>query len=65
MIFSENGCSFFRSCANPGVLRMRKPEAAVAAARNVPLAVETPVRLVCLALLLAIAALACRIVSLW
>jgi hypothetical protein len=27
--------------------------------------VETPARLVCLALLLAIAALACRIVSLW
>jgi hypothetical protein len=46
---------------------MRKPEAAVAAARNAPAAarIETPVRLVCLALLLAIAALACRIASLW
>jgi len=42
-------------------LRMRKPKAAVAAARNV----ETPAQLVCLALLLAIAALACRIASLW
>jgi hypothetical protein len=48
-------------------LRMRKPEAAVAAARNLPASgqLETPVRLVCLALLLAIAALACRITSLW
>jgi hypothetical protein len=47
-------------------LRMRKPKAAVAAARNAPAAgpLETPVRLVCLALLLAIAALACRIASL-
>jgi hypothetical protein len=46
---------------------MRKPEAAIAAARNAPAAepVETPVRLICLALLLAIAALACRIASLW
>jgi hypothetical protein len=46
---------------------MRKPEAAVAAARNVTAAgpVETPVRLVCLALLLAIAALVCRIASFW
>jgi len=46
---------------------MRKSGAAVAATRNVPAAepVETPVRLVCLALLLAIAALACRIASLW
>jgi hypothetical protein len=46
---------------------MRKPEAAVAAGKNAPAAgpVETPVRLVCLALLLAIAALACRIASLW
>lgn len=43
---------------------MRKPKAAVAAATNSgPL--ETPVQLVCLALLLAIAALACRIASLW
>ena len=51
----------------PVVLRMRKPEAAVAAASNNPAAepVETPVRLVCLALLLAIAALGCRIASLW
>jgi hypothetical protein len=49
------------------VLRMRKPKAAVAAARNVPAAepLETPVRLICLALLLAIAALACRIASFW
>ena len=46
---------------------MRKPKAAVAAARNAPGAglLETPVRLVCLSLLLAIAALACRIASLW
>jgi len=46
---------------------MRKPEAAVAAEKNAPSArlVEPPVRLVCLALLLAIASLACRIVSLW
>jgi hypothetical protein len=46
---------------------MRKPKAAVAAARNASAAgtLETPVRLVCLALLLAIAALACRIASLW
>jgi hypothetical protein len=46
---------------------MRKPETAPAAARTVPVAtpVETPARLVCLALLLAIAALACRIASLW
>ena len=46
---------------------MRKSEAAVAAARNAPAAepLETPVRLICLALLLAIAALACRIASLW
>jgi hypothetical protein len=46
---------------------MRKPEAAVAAARNLPASgpLEMPVRLVCLALLLAIAALACRIASLW
>ena len=46
---------------------MRKPEAAIAAGKNSPgtgLA-ETPVQLVCLALLLAIAALACRIASLW
>jgi hypothetical protein len=49
------------------VLRMRKPEAAVVAARNAPAAepVETPMRLICLALLLAIAALACRIASFW
>jgi hypothetical protein len=46
---------------------MRKPEAAVAAGKNATAVepVETPVRLVCLALLLAIAALACRIASLW
>jgi len=46
---------------------MREPEAAVAAATNATAAgsVETPARLVCLALLLAIAALACRIASLW
>jgi hypothetical protein len=46
---------------------MRKPEAAVVAARSAPAAepVEAPVRLVCLALLLAIAALTCRIASLW
>jgi hypothetical protein len=45
---------------------MRKPEAAVAAGKNTPTEpMETPVRLVCLALLLAIAALACRIASLW
>jgi hypothetical protein len=49
-----------------GVLRMRKPQAAVAA-RNAGASgpVETPMQLVCLALLLAIAALACRIASLW
>jgi hypothetical protein len=46
---------------------MRKPGAAVAAGNNSRAIgpVETPVRLVCLALLLAIAALACRIASLW
>jgi len=46
---------------------MRKPEAAIAAARNAPAAepVETPVRLICLALLLAITALVCRIASFW
>jgi hypothetical protein len=46
---------------------MRKPEAAVAAARSAPAAkpVEAPVRLICFALLLAIAALAARIASLW
>ena len=46
---------------------MRKPGAAIAAGNNVPAAepVETPVRLVCIALLLAIAALACRIISFW
>jgi hypothetical protein len=45
---------------------MRKPEAAVAAGKNARAEpMETPVRLVCLALLLAIAALACRIASLW
>jgi hypothetical protein len=46
---------------------MRKPEAAVAAARNAPAGepVETPARLICLALLLAIAALVCRIASFW
>ena len=46
---------------------MRKPEAAVAAGKTALMAgpAETPVRLVCLALLLAIAALACRIASLW
>jgi hypothetical protein len=46
---------------------MRRPQTAVAAARDAPAAepVETPVRLVCIALLLAIAALACRIASLW
>lgn len=46
---------------------MRKPEAAFAAEQNAQAAqpVETPVRLVCLALLLAIAALACRIASVW
>ena len=51
----------------PVVLRMRKPEAAVVAARNNPAAeaMEVPARLVCLALLLAIAALACRIATLW
>jgi hypothetical protein len=51
----------------PVVLRMRKPEAAVVAARNDPAAepMEMPARLVCLALLLAIAALTCRIASLW
>jgi hypothetical protein len=42
---------------------MRKREAAVAFERNAP--AETPVRLVCLALLLAIAALGVRIASLW
>jgi hypothetical protein len=46
---------------------MRNPDAAVAAVKNVPATgpVDTPVQLVCLALLLAIAALACRIASLW
>jgi hypothetical protein len=46
---------------------MRRPKAAVAAARNAPAAepAETPVGLICLALLLAIAALACRIASFW
>ena len=46
---------------------MRKPEAAVAARKHAPAVgpVETPVQLVCLALLLAIAALVCRIASLW
>ena len=46
---------------------MRKPEAAVAAAKNAPAVgpFETPVQLVCLALVIAIAALACRIASLW
>jgi hypothetical protein len=46
---------------------MREPKAAVAAARKAQAAgpAETPVRLVCLALLLATAALACRIASLW
>ncbi len=46
---------------------MRKPESAVAAARNLPASgpLETPMRLVCLALLLAIAALVCRIASIW
>jgi hypothetical protein len=46
---------------------MPEPEAAVAAARNATAAgpVETPARLVCLALLLAIATLGCRIASLW
>ena len=46
---------------------MRKPQTAVAAATNTPAAqaMETPVGLVCLALLLAIVALACRIASLW
>jgi hypothetical protein len=46
---------------------MRKPGAAVAAGSNATAGgpAETPARLVCLALLLAIAALACRIASLW
>jgi hypothetical protein len=45
---------------------MREPKAAVAAARKAQAGpAETPVRLVCLALLLATAALACRIASLW
>jgi hypothetical protein len=46
---------------------MREPEAAVAAATNDSASgpAETPVRWVCLALLLAITALACRIASLW
>jgi hypothetical protein len=46
---------------------MRKSEAVVAAARNLPASgpLEAPAQLVCLALLLAIAALACRIASLW
>jgi hypothetical protein len=50
-----------------GVLRMREPEAAVVAGKDGPAIgpVETPVQLVCLALLLAIAALVCRIASLW
>jgi hypothetical protein len=47
---------------------MRRANAAAAARKTAwPVAgpVETPVRLVCLALLLAIVALGCRIVSLW
>jgi hypothetical protein len=46
---------------------MRRPQIAVVAARNAAATetVETPVRLICLALLLAIAALACRIASFW
>jgi hypothetical protein len=46
---------------------MRKANSAVAAKKSVQAAgsVETPVELVCLALLLAIAALVCRIASIW
>ena len=46
---------------------MRKPETAVTAGKNAQAVepMETPLRLVCLALLLAIAALAARIASLW
>ena len=46
---------------------MHRMDAAAPAGNNAPAArpVETPVQLVCLALLLAIATLACRIVSLW
>jgi hypothetical protein len=49
------------------VLRMRKANSAVAAKKSVQAAgsVEAPVELVCLALLLAIAALVCRIASIW
>jgi hypothetical protein len=38
---------------------------AAAAEKSVPASIEPPVRLVCLGLLLAIVALACRIASLW
>jgi hypothetical protein len=46
---------------------MRKANSAVAAKKSVQAAgsVEAPVELVCLALLLAIAALVCRIASIW
>ena len=44
---------------------MRKPNAVSAAQKSAPFPVGTPAQLVCLALLLAIAALACRIASLW
>jgi hypothetical protein len=44
---------------------MRKPNVAAAAEKSAAAPAETPARLICLALLLAIAALACRIASLW
>jgi hypothetical protein len=47
---------------------MRKPDAVSAAAEKPLLPArgdDAPVRIVCLALLLALAALACRIASIW
>jgi hypothetical protein len=46
---------------------MRKPQTGVAAATGAPAAgaMDTPTGLVCVALLLAIVGLACRVASLW
>jgi hypothetical protein len=47
---------------------MRKPNVAVVAARSAPQATnrsETPEKLVCLALLLAMLAIAFRLISIW
>jgi hypothetical protein len=48
-------------------VNMRKPDAAVAAKTSLPAGSrsDAPVELVCLALALALIALACRIISVW